>query len=54
MAGIDVDFSLTISDTVVVQIIAMTDTTVNFVLVGLKAKWIGKFYLIYFLIGWPM
>ena len=51
MTGIDVDFALAISDTVVVQVIAVTDTAVDFFLVGLKAKRIGEFYLISFLIG---
>ena len=51
MTGIDVDFTLAISDTVVVQVIAVTDTAVDFFLVGLKAKRIGEFHLFLFLIG---
>ena len=48
MTGIDIDFALAISDTVVVQVIAVTDTAVDFFLVGLKAKRIGEFHLICF------
>lgn len=44
VASININLTLAISNTVVVQIIAVTDAALNFFLIGLKTKWIREFY----------